>query len=123
MDKIITAQFDSVDAAAIAAKRITDHFNGIRSIRIFYKNTGNSRTEESDLFSGAFLPFPLTAQPMMSSILPPLFYPNSISEWEQSKSHRNAVQKVTVKIKANEKNSGTIAAILRFGGGIGVKVE
>lgn len=123
MQKTITAQFDSVDAATFAVRRVTDHFGDIQSVRISYKNIGDGHEEEPYLFSDAFTPLSYAVQPIVNGIMSPFFNQNVIREREQQEAHRTAVQKVTVRIHAAGSNANAIGSTLRFGGGNRVKVE
>ena len=124
MDKTITAKFDSVDAATFAARRVTSHFQGVKSVRVSYKGIHREDDMDGGGWLGLFAPLPLNGGTYTNSIANSIVPVEPIAASilaEDAVQHEPQPNHVTVRVTASEQDANAIGATLRFGGGIEVK--
>lgn len=119
MNKTITAEFDSIDIATIAARNVTQRVKGISEVKISYKNSYGEGAKEQ-LFSDFFIP-----QNFMSGVIvnESVNYPvnyNAVNEKRQ-RNDDITTKYVIVEIKTSNENARNIKSNLRAYGGLNIK--
>lgn len=119
MSKTITATFDSIDAATIAASNTKDHCTNVEGVKIKYKQ--NHGDHEPYLFSGAFTPVEASVPSVLQNGLYPVAV--NVDALGQYNPYPTKSSKVKVEIVASGANVSPICSTLRQAGGISVKVK
>ncbi|MEG1028039.1 MAG: hypothetical protein RSE07_05055 [Oscillospiraceae bacterium] len=117
MNKIITANFDSIDMATLALKNIKESGIPLASVKINYKKTFHNET--NDISSNVLLPNNTTTNfnyQMFGNETVMNFIPLNIPQSQ----HPN-ISDVKVIIKALDNDINTITSTLRNYGGLSVK--
>lgn len=126
MDKTVTADFESIDMATFAAKNVTDHFDGVKKVKVSYqKSKGNN----GGLLSSFALPYgPLggTGTPlgtemnvgMNNGLLP---VAASLALYRDDGSTGLDHKRAKVSITAPEALIQPIESTLHTGGGLNIK--
>lgn len=122
MSKTITAKFDSIDAATIAASNAKDRFENISSVKVKYKTEQDEHEVEPFIFSGGFAAVN-AADVSTPSVLQNGMYPVAVNIDAINDSRPARTKKATVEITAKGTNVDPICSTLRQGGGVSLKVR
>lgn len=118
MSKTITAQFDSVDMATVAANHIRQRVKGVTGIKIAYQPPENHH--ENSVFSDFFLPVGLqSGVNLQESISFPVNY-TAVLNRQQEYSHTET-NHVRLEIQTNNVDTRNIKSNLRTYGGLNLK--
>ncbi len=113
MNKTISAEFESVDMAELAARNIRYKFEGISKIRIRYSSYGN----HDEIFS-----LPVSAVNNTIGVGFPQVYEDEMYRdtfRESAEFNRSSL----LLVDAEERSAERIAAYLRGLGGLGIKIS
>ena len=119
MKKMITATFESVDTATLAASHVKDKCDNVKEVKIRYKTPHHS--SRSRLFASVFTPVDAATPTVMQNGLFPVAV--NIDAIGTQNKNDYIPSKAMVEITATQDNIHTISSILRQGGGIEVKVK
>ncbi len=113
MHKTITAEFESVDLAEMAARNIREKFEGITKIKIRYPSMGEG---------GGYISFPVASVNHPMGVGFPSGNDGILYDFEQ---HHEAEQNRSsiLLVEAREDSAERIAAYLRGLGGLGIKIK
>lgn len=124
MSKTITAKFDSIDAATIAASNAKDRCDNVKGVKIKYK-ADKRHNEPSYVFTNSISPTDTSNNPsvLQNGIFPLAVNVDSIGIGHNDYYSYNR-RKATVEITATDNsNYGKICSTLRQLGGLGVKIK
>lgn len=127
MEKTITAIFESVDTAALAARRVASHFDHIRSIRISYPRPGaGAREGYTDSvvlpFGGnASMPGTGAGTGAWYAAYPSAAVAGVVPVEDGGRRIPDGRGRACVRVMAGAGEAGRIAAALRTGGGWDVR--
>ncbi len=119
MSKTITANFESIDTATIAASNAKDRCDNVKGIKVKYKQS--SREREPYVFSNMFMPVDTSTPSVLQNGMLPVAVNIDGLGMNQSYSPKN--KKATVEITASGGNLNAICSTLRQGGGLGIKIK
>ena len=129
MDKTVTANFETIDRATFAAKNVTDHFEGIKKVKVSYQK--KERHNHDGIFSSYLIPFGAyggASTPMgmsMNAGLNSGFLPVAVVLDDQQEDGYNELdhQQAKVSITAPENLIQQIESTLYSGGGLEVRIS
>lgn len=127
MEKTITAIFESVDTAALTARRVASHFDHIRSIRISYPRPGTGARE--GYTDSVVLPFGGNSSVsgtgagtgVWYAAYPSFAVAGTIAVGDSGRRVPDGRERACVRVTAEAGEAGRIAAALRTGGGWDVR--
>ncbi|MEG0692401.1 MAG: hypothetical protein RR444_04900 [Oscillospiraceae bacterium] len=119
MSKTITANFESIDTATLAASNAKDRCSNVKGVKVKYKSPRHE--QDSYLFSNMFTPVDASTPSVLQNGIFPVAV--NIDPIGQHSPYPTRNQKATVEITATGGNLNTICSTLRQGGGIGIKIK